>query len=71
MLYSFALVGSLVHFIFINSKSFKTRLKRTLYVYQKFPLSYLKFLLRNFLSKKFSNLLLEFFLFFINLSLIN
>lgn len=71
MLYSFALVSSLVHFIFINKTSFKTGLKRTLYVYQKFPLSYLKFLLRNFLSKKFSNLLLDFFLFFINLSLIN
>lgn len=71
MLYSFALVSSLVHFIFINDTSFNSRLKCTLYVYQKFPLSYLKFLLRNFLSKKFSNLLLEFFLFFINLSLIN
>lgn len=35
MLYSFALVSSLVHFIFINKTSFKTGLKRTLYVYQK------------------------------------
>lgn len=40
MLYSFALVSSLVHFIFINKTSFKTGLKRTLYVYQKYPFFY-------------------------------
>jgi len=51
MLYSFALVSSLVHFIFINKTSFKTGLKRTLYVYQKFPFLFENPWLKFFISQ--------------------